>query len=43
MEGAAVWSKEGGGTKVVIGLVVSTSKVIMGESVTRDPKSYRIS
>ena len=34
MVGAEVWAEEGGGTTVVIGLVVTTVKVVMGSSVT---------
>ena len=32
--GAEVWAEEGGGNTVVVGLVVTTVKVVMGSSVT---------
>ena len=37
MEGDAVWPEEGGANNIIIGLVMATVKVTMGEELPQDP------
>ena len=42
MEGDSVWYKEGGGSTIIIGLVMAKVKVTMVVAVPKDLESYHI-